>query len=270
MQISLDRFPGGRRKALTMSYDDGVHDDIRLIEIFNKHGIKGTFHLNAGLFGKKDWSRLTEEEVRKTYKGHEISAHGFTHQALASTPAEGIIAEVMRDREKLEDITGAPIRGMSYAFGSTSPEVVKMLHMLGIEYCRVVPTTGGFGLPEDFLLWKGTCHHNDGLLEHADKFISRDMHQLMYVWGHSYEFSGDNNWNLMEEFCAKVGGRDDIWYATNIEICDYIKAARGLKFTAKQDTALNQSATDVWISVDGSPVEIKGGELVTLATLNVK
>ena len=42
-------FPGGKFKALTMSYDDGREADKRLIKLFNKHGIKGTFHLNAGL-----------------------------------------------------------------------------------------------------------------------------------------------------------------------------------------------------------------------------
>ncbi len=43
---------------------------------------------------------------------------------------------------------------------------------------------------------------------------------MMYVWGHSYEFTNQNNWELMEDFCKLVGGRDDIWYATNIEIVD--------------------------------------------------
>jgi len=267
MQISLDRFPGGKLKALTMSYDDGVHDDIRLTQIFNKYGIKGTFHINAGLFGEDSWSRLSESEIKKVYEGHEISAHGYTHQALAAIPDEGIISEVMRDREKLEEITKEPIRGMSYAFGSMNSSVANMLRMLGVEYCRMVQTTGGFGLPDDFLQWQGTCHHNDNLLAYGDKFLSQNWYQLMYVWGHSYEFDNDNNWELIEEFCEKMGGRDDIWYATNIEICDYVKAIRALRFTAKQDVVLNQSASDVWISVDGNPVEIKSGETVQLSKL---
>ena len=33
-------FPGGKAKALTMSYDDGKLQDKRLIGIFNKYGIK--------------------------------------------------------------------------------------------------------------------------------------------------------------------------------------------------------------------------------------
>jgi len=38
MAISLTLFPQGRSRALTMSYDDGVVEDRRLVEIFNRHG----------------------------------------------------------------------------------------------------------------------------------------------------------------------------------------------------------------------------------------
>ena len=41
-------FPQGKHKALTMSYDDGKEDDRRLVEIFNRYGIRGTFHVNSG------------------------------------------------------------------------------------------------------------------------------------------------------------------------------------------------------------------------------
>ena len=48
------RFPGGKAKALTLSYDDGVRQDKKLIEIFNKNGIKGTFNVNSKFSGKKE------------------------------------------------------------------------------------------------------------------------------------------------------------------------------------------------------------------------
>lgn len=50
------------------------------------------------------------------------------------------------------------------------------------------------------------------------------------MWGHSYEFENNNNWDILKNFCKTAGGREDIWYATNIEICDYISAF-GLKHT---------------------------------------
>ena len=39
-------------KAVTFSYDDGTTQDIRLIELLNKYGLKSTFNLNSGLFSK--------------------------------------------------------------------------------------------------------------------------------------------------------------------------------------------------------------------------
>ena len=52
-------FPGGKHKVLTMSYDDGRLEDRRLVEIFNRNGIRGTFNLNAGLIRE---DRIPKEE----------------------------------------------------------------------------------------------------------------------------------------------------------------------------------------------------------------
>ena len=47
------RFPGNRPKAFTLSYDDGVVQDIRFMEILNRNGLKCTFNLNSELLGTK-------------------------------------------------------------------------------------------------------------------------------------------------------------------------------------------------------------------------
>ena len=41
----------GKKKAITFSFDDGVTQDIRTIEILDKYGLKATFNLNSGKFG---------------------------------------------------------------------------------------------------------------------------------------------------------------------------------------------------------------------------
>jgi len=270
MQINFNLFPGGRPKALTMSYDDGVEQDIRLIEIFNKHGIKGAFHINGGMLGKSGGrKRIAREDIAKVYAGHEISLHGYTHQALSVTPNTRIVQEVMQDRIALESITGEPVRGMSYAYGSTNDTVVGLLAGMGVEYCRKTNTTNKFDIPEDFLRWEGTTRHSVRLIELAESFLDNKKSawkaQLMYVWGHSYEFDDDDNWSVIEEFCEMVGGKDDIWYATNIEIVDYIKAVRGLKFTVDQTAVLNQSMTDVWVMANNKAVKIAAAGVTRLS-----
>jgi len=270
MTINLSRFPGGKPKALTMSYDDGVVQDKRLIEIFNKHGIKGAFHINGGLFGRAiGRPRIPKNEVKQVYAGHEISLHGYTHQSLSVTPNVRIIEEVMKDKLELESITGEPVRGMSYPNGAVNDQVVDLLSQMGVEYCRKVETTGNFAIPTDFLRWEGTTHHNRDLIALGERFLDNSNSRswrasLMYVWGHSYEFDDRDNWNVMEQFCKMVGGKDDIWYATNIEIVDYLKAMRNLKFTANQSAVLNQSMTDVWIEAGDKVVKIPGGGVTNL------
>ncbi len=41
----------GKRKAVTLRYDDGVTQDIRLIERLNTYGLKATFNLHSELLG---------------------------------------------------------------------------------------------------------------------------------------------------------------------------------------------------------------------------
>jgi peptidoglycan/xylan/chitin deacetylase (PgdA/CDA1 family) len=260
-------FPGGKNKCLTMSYDDGVWQDRRLTEIFNRNGIKGTFHLNSAMFGKAE-RYLKPNEVLEVYKGHEVSAHTATHPNINRCPMPNVAQEVLSDRVNLETTFGVPVRGMSYPFGSHTAEIRAMLPSLGIFYSRVVGDSFTFDMPADFLQWKATCHHNSRLMEMAEQFNlpDRDINQrLFYVWGHSYEFDNDHNWSLIEDFCALMGARADTWYATNIEIYDAVQVWNRLQFAADNSFVFNPSAASAWVRVNREePVELKGGTLTRL------
>jgi peptidoglycan/xylan/chitin deacetylase (PgdA/CDA1 family) len=259
-------FPGGRFKALCFSYDDGNIADRRLVSIFNEHGLKGSFHLNGGLLGES--SRVHASEVRELYAGHEVSAHTFTHPTLARCPREEVARQILDDRKALEDLVGYPVRGLSYPNGSWSREIVELLPLLGIEYGRLVQTTGGFAMPDDFLQWQGSCHHDQELEKRGEEFLGLAKSQhlyLMYVWGHSYEFDRGGNWGLIERFAARAGGRSDIWYATNIEIVDYMNRWKAMRFSSDSSLAVNPCAEPVWLSVGGEIVEVPGGGKVKLS-----
>ncbi|RTE11336.1 polysaccharide deacetylase family protein [Paenibacillus whitsoniae] len=259
-------FPSGRHKVLTLSYDDGNVADRKLVEILNRYGLRGTFHLNSGLLDTGE--RISAAEVRSLYQGHEVSAHTLTHPTIERCPNEQIVYEVIEDRKRLEKLVGYTVRGMSYPNGSYNKRIQNLLPQLGIEYSRIVGSSGHFGMPNDWMAWQSTCHHNNRLLEHAETFV--DLHKtqylyLMYVWGHSYEFDREGNWSLIEQFCERIGGRDDIWYATNMEIVDYMKAYDQLQFAADRSFVYNPTAQSVWLSVDGRHVEVPGGKQIELA-----
>jgi hypothetical protein len=175
------------------------------------------------------------------------------------------------DRRRLEELCGYPVRGMSYPYGTFNDEIIALLPSIGIKYSRTVNSTGHFDVPENFLAWGPTLHHKTGLLETAQKFLDvaswSPRLRLLYVWGHSYEFRNDNNWDLMEQFGAKMGGREDVWYATNIEIADYVQALRRVEFSADFGMALNPSAADVWIMAGKKKaVKLAPGSLTDLRT----
>ncbi len=260
-------FPGGKHKALTMSYDDGKLADRRLVGIFNANGIRGTFHLNGGLLA--DANRVQPEEIASLYQGHEVACHTLTHPTIARCPLPEVAREVLGDRQTLEAFAGYPVRGLSYPNGSVTEDIERLLPALGIRYARVVGSSGGFALPENPYRWQATCHHNHRLLELGEEFLSLHKTQylyLMYVWGHSYEFDDKGNWDLMERFCAQMGGQEDVWYCTNIEFIDCMDDLRRLQFTADNDIVYNPNARDCWLRVnDGAPLCAKAGRLTRLS-----
>ena len=266
------QFPEGKHKVLTLSYDDGKVPDKRLLEIFNENNLKGTFNINSGLEKnpfKFDYEeRIPLSEVKELYKGHEVAAHTVTHPTIARCPRGQMVQELIEDRRKLEKIMGYTVRGMAYPNGSYSDEVVEALKACGFAYGRTVTSTHKYDIPTDPYRWNPTCHHNEDCFEDLYKdFIKVHKTQYLYclyVWGHSYEFEKEDNWNIIEKFSKKIGNKSDIWYATNIEIIDYLDAAKRVQVSVDGDFAYNPNAKSVWLEVDKKSVELKGGETTEL------
>ena len=109
--IQYNVYPGGVKKIVTFSYDDGHANDKRLIELFNKYGVKGTFHLNGIKYIGMSDAELSE--VARIYEGHEIACHTVHHGWPANMPNVSVVNETLDDRKILEKIAGYPVIGMS-------------------------------------------------------------------------------------------------------------------------------------------------------------
>ena len=265
-KVRFDCWKDGKKRALTISYDDGVFQDRRLVEIFNKYGIRGSFHLNSGLLDEESGRTVSSAEIATLYAGHEVSAHSLTHPFLERVSTAEVVHEILEDRRLLEAACGYPVRGMSYPMGTYNDAVVQMLPTLGIRYARTTKATRKFEVPNDFLLWHPTAHHNDEqLFELLEKFQKNTYPMpLFYLWGHSYEFDRNDNWDRIEQFCKEASGKEDTWYATNIEIYDYVMALRALEFSADRSMVYNPTATDVWVRYNHESIKIPAGQLVRL------
>ncbi|MBR6603067.1 MAG: polysaccharide deacetylase family protein [Clostridia bacterium] len=266
--IQFNLFPGGVRRVVTFSYDDGSENDVRLVELFNKYGVKGSFHLNAGKY--KDMGDEELDAIEKLYIGHEISCHTVNHGWLTRMPYATATRQVLEDRMILEKIAKYPVRGMSYPSGDYNEKVCEILSACGIEYSRTTKATmGATELPEKPLMWHPTCHHKDAL-PIAEKFMeeldSQWRRPLLYIWGHAHELRTEDDWAYMEKLVSTLARSEKIWYATNIEIIDYMNALRMLRISADEKILQNPTGIDLWVELDKKEnIKIPAGETVRLA-----
>ncbi len=279
MNYSFLLFPGFKDKAVTFSYDDGVKEDLRLIEIFNKYGLKCTFNLNSEIFGDEYYSnRLTVEQAVKAYRGtpHEVAAHGARHYSAEEVSEDVFVRDVISCRERLEEIFGGIIKGFAYANGSYGDMSVRALKACGIKYARTVKSSGGFSIPENWLELMPTCHHNDpALFDLADSFLHGEKSgyfwrqsaapRLFYLWGHAYEFNNDNNWEVIEKFARLMGEREDVWKCTNLELYDYVQAFMRLEYSAGHTAVYNPSCMPVYLNNEGEKTVAEPGKTTELS-----
>lgn len=119
---------GTPRKYFTLSFDDGITQDLRLIGILKKYGMDNcTFFINTGLMGA-NWAwvggqfnrpdvshlRFTEEELKTgIYAGFDLECHTATHPSLKALSNRRVQREIERDVMKIQEISGIRPVGMA-------------------------------------------------------------------------------------------------------------------------------------------------------------
>lgn len=240
------------KKYVTFSFDDGLEQDKRIIEILKRYDLKATFNLNSGLLGKKgrigrmgDYgiadlpeketllsrllkscpsNRIPADEVVQVYEGFEIAAHGYHHDNLKNIHGSDFDTAVGKDIALLEQTFSQQIRGYAYANGGYSQEAEDYLRDHGILYARMVNTTGSFKFPENPLQFQATAWLvQKQLPELVEKFRQAEPSQhnlLLSFWGHGYEFdfgTENCNWTRFEKLCEQLANLDDVVFCTNAE-----------------------------------------------------
>ena len=224
-----------KKKAVTFSFDDGVTQDIRLIEMFNKYGLKGTFNLNSGFLGLDGTldrngrtvrhDKIAADKIKEVYAGHEVAVHTLTHPNLTELDEKEIIRQVEEDRLRLSEICGYEVVGMAYPCGGVNnddrvAEIIK--NNTGVRYARGLDSTYAFEPQENLLRFKPTVYYIEDCLDRVvDEFLALDASEpsLLYIWGHSYEMDAEYiSWEKFEEVCKRLSHRDDIFYGTNKEV----------------------------------------------------
>ncbi len=274
-RIEIPNFPGDKRFAITLSFDDGVIFDRRAVAAFNEWGLKATFNINSGNLLRtgqpapdSSWY-LDASEIDELYRGHEVAIHTVSHPHLPRIDPSQAAMEVLEDRKALEDLVGYPVRGMAYPFGTFNQRTIEILRSLGIVYARTVEMRDPCFPPTEPLAWGATGHqYAEGLLEQWEKrYAHAGAHGVLLIWGHTYEFHQRNDWAGLERIFKPLTGKPDVWYCTNIELFDYEAARLRVVIAANRKSAFNPSALSVTLKLDDRQlVEVPGGKTIALET----
>ncbi|MBR3145356.1 MAG: polysaccharide deacetylase family protein [Clostridia bacterium] len=270
----------GKKRVITFSFDDGREQDEKLIPLLNKYSLKATFNLNGGRCRNDRFAKVTENgkfwvgssELRDLYHGHEIASHSFLHKKINEMSDEELEEDTIKDIEALKKAFGVEIRGYATPNGIRDKRMPAILKKHGICYerftCRV-DTDTPFALPKDFLWWQPNPHFSyyakdEGKKMIEDFFCTNEDLPCLYIWGHSYELElldckGSERWNgitdryaYLEGLFENVAKRDDVWYATNIEIYDYIT---NLRRTRYDDTYIdNPTDIPIYFEINGKVI----------------
>ena len=197
-------------------------------------------------------------------RAHEVAVHTVTHPNLCQLPDCQVIDEVIQDRRNLEELVHYPVRGMAYPGGCRWRARYRPAE--GLRH-RLFPRRGHdrpLLAAEENLNWKCSCHHW-GLEPLIEPFLGEgDDLRLLSCWGHAYEFDQRSDWDVIERQLDRLGNHDEVWYATNIEVFDYIAAFKALDFTVDGRFVTNRSALDVCLRLGKKSLTVHAGETAEL------
>ena len=262
-------YPGGKKKAFNITYDDGVIQDLRFVLLLNKYGIKGTFNLNSRLMEQEfEWQhesglrikRLSKEAARYLYEGHEIASHSLTHPDMRYLSEGQIMYELGHDKWQLSQWFCREIGGFALPFDYYSDTVAACAKRLGFEYSRSSEETYSYKPPEDYYYWAaGTYHVQPGFRDFVAGFFETDEElALCQIVGHSYDLDVMDMWGLMEDILRRVAADEDVASMTNLELVRYLKAMRMAELS--ENHIVNTSNLALWFEVEGKIISLAPGE----------
>ena len=225
-----------KKKAITFSYDDGVTQDIRLIELLNKYNLKCTFNINSELLSKKgillhnnrriSHYKIHPDDVKYVYDGHEIAVHTLTHPNLTQCDTQEVIRQVETDRLNLSELAEYEVIGMAYPCGGVNnddrvADIIKQ--NTGVKYSRTITCNDSFDIQENLYRFNPTVYHCnfEKMMQLGKEFIElkTETPKIFYIWGHSYEMDfGADYWVKLEEFFKLISNKEDIFYGTNKQV----------------------------------------------------
>jgi peptidoglycan/xylan/chitin deacetylase (PgdA/CDA1 family) len=205
-------YPDGKTKAFNISYDDGVIQDTRFVELLNRYGIPCTFNLNSGLedfvWYYEDRHPIRRQQLRETvdmYRGHEIASHTLSHPLLTALAPPALTREVGEDCAALKEIFGLEDIGFGVPFTACGEREIRLIRKF-VRYIRLSAFSDSFALPEDpYHIPIHGLYNDPDIYNRIYDFSRSTLPVALFVMaGHSYELEMLNHWDYMDKLLGYI------------------------------------------------------------------
>jgi peptidoglycan/xylan/chitin deacetylase (PgdA/CDA1 family) len=218
---------------VTTSWDDGHPSDLRVADLLEKHGIRGTFYVPCT--NSEGRPVMRSAEIIQLARRNEIGGHTRDHVILTTIAPEMAAAQIRANKQRLEDLLGHGVHGFAYVRGHHNRTVRDLVKKAGFKYARTVKnlmsTPGGdrfaVATTAQFFPHRGVTYLRNyasgrptlqrsrilrAVLGHAE-FSARLSGSVeacrhsgghFHLWGHSWELDEHDLWEELERFLVRL------------------------------------------------------------------
>jgi len=236
---------------LTTSWDDGHPLDLRIAELLEKYGIKGTFYIPCHNIEGRDV--MSARQICEIDKAFEIASHTYNHVRLDTLNAEQAREQITKGKYYLEDVTGHSIEGFCYPGGAWTESSERIIEEIGFKYARTIvnfhtgSTTNQYRMPTTLQFYshdrqvyiRNYIMHGHWIERLPVFVISIELkdivsrlhaifdslvftNSILHIWGHSWEIEEQNSWGLLEEILRHFSQHSEkIRILDNTSVIDY-------------------------------------------------
>lgn len=285
-----------KRVRVTTSWDDGHNLDLKMAELLDRYGVKGTFYVAPEYAGVSEGARLLPSEIRQLDERYEVGAHSMTHPRLTRLTPRAAGEEIRRSKAWLEDVLQHPVVSFCYPYGDFNQATARTVERAGFRYARTTKrfstsmrsrfaartTVHAYRHWSDLLrilraarfspsrFWRFYSDWSELAIHLFDEIHSRGGE--FHLWGHSWEIEEHGDWQRLERVLSHVAEATDVEHVTNGGLAEktriltvtpyFYPAVGGLeRYAAKMAQGAVDSGCDVSV-VTSSKTGQEGYELV--------
>ena len=220
----------------TFSADDGHPSDMKLAELLDKHGLKGTFFVP--IHNREGRPVMSKEQLRGIRDKFEIGSHTYDHCYLSNLGQVEANRQITEGKTRLENLLGQQVTGFCYPGGKYRRSDLVLVEEAGFAYARTTtnlcfePGNSRLELPTTIQFYPHSSAVYCRNFALAGRWIKRSsglrlavQHQnwiqrmyalfdyscqhdgVFHLWAHSYEIDQLHAWSQLGHFFAYVSSK---------------------------------------------------------------